>query len=164
MVTRFRTAPLCAALAVLGCLACGDDGRLPTEPAAAELPANTTPNACETDVTPPSISSVSASRTLLWAPNHKLIPITITVAASDNCSAVTSRIVGVTSNEPENGLGDGNTAPDWAIMGPLTLLLRSERSGPGTGRVYTVTVAASDAANNTSTGTTTVVVPHDQRQ
>jgi len=41
-------------------------------------------------------------------------------------------------------------------------LLRAERSGLGTYRVYTITVACTDASGNTSTGTVTVKVPHDQ--
>jgi hypothetical protein len=91
-----------------------------------------------------------------------MVPVAVAVATSDNCSAVTSRIVGVTSNEPVNALGDGNTDPDWVVTGTLTLLLRSERSGTGTGRVYTVTVESSDVAGNKSTASATVLVPHDQ--
>jgi hypothetical protein len=41
--------------------------------------------------------------------------------------------------------------------------LRAERSGNGTGRIYTLTITAMDAAGNTTTATTTVSVPHDNR-
>jgi endo-1,4-beta-xylanase len=43
-----------------------------------------------------------------------------------------------------------------------TFLLRAERSGRGTGRVYTVTYEAKDATGNTSTGQARVTVPKSQ--
>ncbi len=39
-------------------------------------------------------------------------------------------------------------------------LLRSERSGKGSGRVYTITYSATDASGNTTVGQATVTVPH----
>jgi hypothetical protein len=38
--------------------------------------------------------------------------------------------------------------------------MRVERSGDGSGRVYTVTVRCTDPAGNASTGSTTVTVAH----
>jgi hypothetical protein len=81
------------------------------------------------------------------------------VSASDGCGAVTCRITSVTSNEPISGTGGGDLSPDWQITGPLTLLVRAERSPKGDGRVYTITVVCTDASGNTSTKTTTVSVP-----
>jgi hypothetical protein len=81
----------------------------------------------------------------------------------DNCdTSPTCTITGVSSNEPVNGLGDGDTAPDWVITGALTLQLRAERSGTGTGRVYTVQVSCVDDAGNVATATVGVSVVHDQ--
>jgi hypothetical protein len=149
-----------ATLAVIALQACnGDDG--PTGPG---FLADHSDDPCAHDVVAPVVSSVSASPNVLWPPNHKMVPVTIAVAASDACSAVTSSIVGVTSDEPVDDLGDGHTSPDWIVTGPLTLLVRSERSGLGDGRVYTVTIRAADAAGNAATGATTVTVPHDQRK
>ena len=113
----------------------------------------------EPDTTPPAITSASASPNTLWPPNHKMVPVTVTVAATDNSGDVpTCQIVSVSSNEPINGLGDGNTAPDWQITGTLTVNLRAERSGKGTGRTYTITVACTDGFGNTSTAAVTVNV------
>ncbi len=74
-------------------------------------------------------------------------------------AAPTARIVAVSSNEPIDGDDDGTTSPDWVITGPLTVDLRAERSGIGTGRVYTIEVEGSDAAGNTIRQSVTVRVP-----
>jgi len=119
--------------------------------------------ACNPDVTAPVISSVSANPSSLWAPNHKMNDVTVTTAASDFCgSTPTCAISSVSSNEPINGLGDGNTAPDWIVTSANTLQLRAERAGVGTGRVYTIGVTCTDAVGNAATSYTTVTVPHDQ--
>jgi hypothetical protein len=110
------------------------------------------------DTTPPTVTSITASPSTLWPPDHKMVPITVTVIATDTVdSNPTSTIVSVSSNQPINGTGDGNTSPDWVITGPLTLNLRAERSH-GTDRVYTITVATSDFSGNTTTSTVTVTV------
>ena len=116
------------------------------------------------DTTPPTIGSVSAVPNSLWPPNHKMVPVSVSVAVTDACDAhPTCQIVSVTSNEPVNGLGDGDTSPDWVITGPLTLELRAERSGTGTGRIYRITVQCLDHSGNQSTATVDVTVPHDRR-
>ena len=115
------------------------------------------------DTTAPTIASVTATPNSLWPPNHKMIPVALAVSVSDVCDASAScHIKSVTSNEPINGAGDGNTSPDWVITGPLTLQLRPERAGSGTGRMYTITVECSDGVGNSSTKTVTVHVAHDQ--
>jgi hypothetical protein len=115
------------------------------------------------DTTPPEIRSASATPSELWAPNHKMVPVGVTVDVHDICDPTpTCRIVSVASNEPANGVGDGNTAPDWEITGALTVNLRAERSGSGNGRVYTITVQCTDASGNAATTEVTVSVPHDQ--
>ena len=115
------------------------------------------------DTTPPVIETLSANPDILWPPNHKMVPVTLTVSASDNCEGVVnSQITTVSSNEPIDGLGDGDTSPDWEITGDLSVNLRAERSGTGTGRIYTITVMCTDAAGNSSEGTVTVIVPHNK--
>jgi hypothetical protein len=119
------------------------------------------------DTTPPSISSVTASPNILWPANHKMVPVAVGVTVTDACDANVANgctIVSVTSNEPINGLGDGNTEPDYEITGNLTLNLRTERSGKGNGRIYTVGVACADASGNSSMSTVAVTVPHDQSE
>jgi hypothetical protein len=116
------------------------------------------------DNQPPVINSIRPSKSVLWPPNHKMIPITITVSATDDCGPVSSRIASVTSNQPTNSSGDGNTSTDWRITGTLSATLRAdltaERSGGGGDRIYTITIECKDAVGNVATGTTTVTVPH----
>jgi hypothetical protein len=121
------------------------------------------PMGCSTSVTvgdtkPPKILSIKASPDQLWPPNGKLVPVTLVVHAVDDCSAVTSKIVSVSSNEKPDG-----TQPDWIITGDLTVLLRAERSAHGHGRVYVIKVRSTDASGNSSTGFALVEVDHDRR-
>ena len=99
------------------------------------------------------------------APNHKMVPVLVTVSFSDNCdSSPSARIVAITSNEPVDGTGDGDTAPDWEITGDLTVNLRAERSGSGDGRIYTITIQCTDANDNCTTQDVIVTVPHDKKK
>ncbi|HEX6057920.1 MAG TPA: hypothetical protein VFZ11_02790 [Gemmatimonadaceae bacterium] len=116
------------------------------------------------DTTAPEIRSASASPAELWPPNHKMVPVTITVDVHDACDAAPAcRITSVTSDEPVNDVGDGDTAPDWRITGALTVELRAERAGPRDGRIYTIAIECVDASGNRSTTQLTVPVPHDRR-
>src|SRR5262249_3933946 len=112
------------------------------------------------DTTSPSIESMTASPAQLGPPNHKMVPVTVTTTAADACGTATCSITSVTNNEPANGNGDGSTGTDWQVTGPNTVDVRAERSGDGSGRVYTVTVRCTDPAGNASMGTTTVSVAH----
>jgi hypothetical protein len=70
--------------------------------------------------------------------------------------------VQVTSNEPDDGLGDGDTANDiqgWQLGTADTAgFLRAERSALGSGRVYTLTYEGADVAGNRARCSATVVV------
>lgn len=117
------------------------------------------------DGTAPAIVSATATPAVIFPPNHKMVPVQVQVSATDGCGGnVTCRIVSVASNEPESGLGDGNTASDWQVTGPLTLLVRAERSGKGSGRVYSIRVECTDAAGNRSSSVVTVSVPHSMKK
>jgi hypothetical protein len=108
----------------------------------------------------PVIVSATASPNRLFPPNHKLVPVTISVTTQG--TGVSCKITSVTSNQPINRTGDGNTSPDWIITGDLTVLLRAERAGNiKTDRVYTITVQCKDTFANTATASVRVTVPHD---
>jgi HYR domain len=118
------------------------------------------------DTIAPAIT-VSLSQTLLSPANHEMIPITATVMVTDRCDSTAKfALVSITSNEPPESRGDGTTIPDvqGASVGTpdTTFLLRAERSGTGTGRIYTIVYRATDAAGNSREATATVVVPLHQ--
>jgi hypothetical protein len=114
------------------------------------------------DTTAPTIAAVKASPNVLKPPKHQMVPVTVAVQATDSCDAqLLCQLTAVSSNEPENGTGDGDVSPDWQLTGPLTVNLRAERAGSGNGRVYTLTVECKDATGNRAQGSTTVTVPHD---
>jgi hypothetical protein len=83
-----------------------------------------------------------------------MVPIAITVVATDAAGPVSSKILSVGSNEPGPG--------EYQITGDLTLNLLADRIGKGKGRVYTITVQCSDRFNNACTATVAVKVAHDK--
>ena len=92
-----------------------------------------------------------------------MVPVTVNYTATDTCGAVTTTLT-VTSDEPvtapvqQQGLS-GLTSPDWVVMNAHVVQLRAERSVRGDGRVYTISVVATDAAGESSTAQITVTVP-----
>src|SRR5690606_20800129 len=111
------------------------------------------------DLAPPATASS------VWPPDPASVEATVPADVEDAVDPSPHvEIVEITSNEPVNGPGDGNTSPDWEITGELTANLRAERAGNGNGRIYTLTVEARDATGNTRRATTTVTVPHDASQ
>jgi hypothetical protein len=134
-----------------------------TDPAG--LTSTTSVTVTVADTTAPVISSASVSPNAVWPPNHKMVPVSVTVSLADACGGPAECVIAsVSSNEPADGLGDGDVANDWEITGPLTVNVRAERSGTGAGRVYTVVLACTDADGNTSTQNVAVTVPHSLKK
>ncbi|MCF7808924.1 MAG: FG-GAP-like repeat-containing protein [Candidatus Marinimicrobia bacterium] len=134
------------------------------------------------DETAPTFAAVSEATTL-WPPNHKYHTFNaadFVASADDNCTDLSSAdvvITSVTSDEPEDvqgssngkgkkggnsGGGDGNTKNDIVITGS-SVDLRAERLGGGNGRVYTIYMAVTDDAGNTSEASAQVHVPHSKK-
>ena len=89
------------------------------------------------------------------------------MVATDACDPSPDFVLdSVTSSEPDNGTGDGDTVDD--IQGADTgtddreFQLRAERAGNGSGRVYTAIGTVTDESGNTTHGLAQIVVPHDQ--
>ncbi|MFI2857732.1 alginate lyase family protein [Paenibacillus sp. JSM ZJ436] len=115
------------------------------------------------DKTAPTLEIV-LSKKVLWPPNHRMLPVKATISAQDSLSDVNVVLQSITSNEPDDGLGDGDRQNDiqeaeWNTY-DLEFMLRAERSGTGTGRTYTVTYLATDEAGNQATASVEVRVPH----
>jgi hypothetical protein len=120
------------------------------------------------DKTVPAVSC-RANPSRLWPANHKMVGITVEVSADDSVSGLTGfQLVSVVSNEPDNGLGDGDQPNDiqgWVLGSPsINGQLRAERSGKGKGRIYTLTYRADDRAGNRASCNATVSVPHDMKK
>ena len=113
------------------------------------------------DNVPPEINGLSTSKQILAPPNHKMQEVTVNYSILDNCNNSPSYTFNVSSNEPVNGTGDGDTDPDWQIIDDHKINLRAERAANGDGRIYTITVTANDGCNATVTATAQVVVAHN---
>jgi hypothetical protein len=107
------------------------------------------------DKTPPSTPSLTASPSILWPPNRKMMNVQIGGSVTDSGSGIASTKITVTDeygiyNMPVPGFGS-------------KIRLQSWRAGKDMdGRLYTITAVTTDKAGNKSTGTTTVLVPHDR--
>jgi hypothetical protein len=121
------------------------------------------------DVGAPVIT-LNGNTITFWSPDHKYETVNITdlvASASDLCDPSVDldsvRIASVTSDEPDNSGGDGNTSHDIVIAADCkSVQLRSERMGGSNGRVYTITFKVTDASGNVATATAKVTVPHSQ--
>jgi hypothetical protein len=121
------------------------------------------------DITPPVIN-LKGITIALWPPNHKYQTIKVTdlvASASDLCDPSVNissvQIAQVTSDEPDNSGGDGNTTHDIVIASDCkSVQVRSERMGGSNGRVYTITFKVTDSSGNSTTATAKVVVDHSQ--
>jgi hypothetical protein len=105
---------------------------------------------------PPCVTGMTASPAQLWPPNHKMVPVQLTVShtcpVSPQC-----RITEVLSSEPP--------AHDWVVIGDMGLELRAERAGTSAaGRRYDIFVeCVVDASGRINRTAGSVLVPHDQR-
>lgn len=104
---------------------------------------------------------------VLWPPNHKMRDIHAMLEIVEECDPEPLiELVSVTSNEPDNGLGDGDTEND--IQGveigtaDMHFALRAERQGMGSNRIYTVVYRVTDASGNATEAEAVVTVPHDR--
>jgi uncharacterized repeat protein (TIGR01451 family) len=103
---------------------------------------------------------------MLWPANHDYHTFNVTdfvTAVTDNCDSPTVSdvvIQEVTSDESENGDGDGNTFNDIIIAADCkSVQVRAERRNSDDGRVYTITFKVTDSTGNVGTKTSTIHVP-----
>lgn len=114
------------------------------------------------EATPPQLV-VELNQTMLWPPRHQYVTIQAALTASDNADLdPTIELISVTSNEPDDGLGDGDLPDDIVIIDDHTFQLRAERSGNGTDRIYTITYLVTDDCGNSQYVEAYVTVPHNR--
>jgi hypothetical protein len=119
------------------------------------------------DRTPPLLACL-ALPPLLWPANHRLVDVVVLVLVKDFGSGEDGfALLSAASNEPDNGLGDGDRPGDiqgFVVGGPSTKgQLRAERSGKGSGRTYTLRYTGRDAAGNAASCSAFVIVPHGRK-
>jgi hypothetical protein len=117
------------------------------------------------DTTPPTIT-ISAAPSMLWPPNGKMVPVTVSGMMSDSQSGVNaSTAVFSVLDEYGRVQPQGSIALGAGGNYSFTVLLEPFRDGNDKdGRTYTITVSARDNAGNLASISTVVSVPHDQGQ
>ncbi|MBW1744680.1 MAG: hypothetical protein JRJ47_14830, partial [Deltaproteobacteria bacterium] len=106
-----------------------------------------------------------ANPNILWPANHEMIDIVIEANAQDLLGSGVTLTATVTSNEATEGLGGGDMTPDWTEpvidqeQGIITLKLRAERYRHANGRVYTISITATDSTGWSRTEDVQVTAP-----
>ena len=111
----------------------------------------------------PDCSGAAAFSGVIWPPDHKMVGVTIVGVAAPFTMPITIVVTAIQQDEAIAALGSGNTSPDGSGIGTSTAMIRAERAGPGTGRIYFISFSATTSGGQ-CTGTVPVFVPHDQGQ
>jgi hypothetical protein len=114
-------------------------------------------------------ATVTWSPTILWPPNHALVPITISHSdVGDTGNAIKIKVDAITSSQgsASTGVGGTGTGQENVSAAVVTVGLTAERNGNDpTGNVYTIDVTCSEPAEGESQSVALhVLVPHDQGQ
>lgn len=111
----------------------------------------------------PDCSAAQADPAMLWPPNHKMKTVTIDGITDPDADPLTVTVTGITQDEPVKVIGSGDTGPDAVINPDGTVNLRAERTGatPHNGRVYEISVTATDPDGLSCERKVNVCVPHD---
>ena len=108
----------------------------------------------------PVISGLAVDKPVLGSPNHQIVDVTLTYTIEDNCDSNLVPEITITSDQPQNGTGDGDTDIDWEVVDAHHIRLRAERSPTSAaGRTYTIVVKVTDSAGASDSSSVTVVVP-----
>jgi len=109
----------------------------------------------------PTVNNLSVSPTSLWPANHKFSDVILNYSATDNCGIASIQVT-VSSNEPIQSNEPEDQSPDWQIIDNNHIKLRAERLESGNGRIYTITIKATDLNSNQASSSATVTVPKSQ--
>ena len=110
---------------------------------------------------------VTVSPTVLWPPNHAVVPVTITLNATTDTEGNTINLTvnSIASSQGSASAGVGSSASATEGTPAVVVVhLTAERTGKDkNGNIYTIHVTCTEPAEaETGTATLTVVVPHDQ--
>ena len=107
---------------------------------------------------PPECAAARPSKSLIWPPNHKIVPVSILGVTDPEGSSVAITIDSIRQDEPVTG-----PQVDGVGVGSGRAGVRAERKVPGNGRVYHLAFTARDSEGASCSGVATVAVPHDPR-
>jgi len=116
--------------------------------AAGNSSGQSTPVTVATDNTVPVISSLTASPSVIAPPAWQMVPVTISVSASDDSGVVSCLLAGIS--------GPGTPGVDFVITGAFTGSVKAVG-----GRTYTLTAQCTDFSGNSSLASTNVFVQPD---
>jgi hypothetical protein len=106
-----------------------------------------------TDNGSPDCSGATASPSLIWPPNGKMVPVSILGVTDPEGDSIALRITGITQDEP---------GANFSGIGSSVARVKAERAGKGDGRVYRILFEATDPSGASCTGEVRVCVPHDR--
>lgn len=120
------------------------------------------------DDAPPVLLSAVPAVSCAWPPNHKrtrlILGEDVELRTQDNCDpAPSAELLSCSSDEPDNGRGDGNTVEDCRVLSSDIVEFTRERQGTEDGRVYALELAIADSSGNTAPAALGILVPHDRR-
>jgi len=112
--------------------------------------------------TTPPVIALLVTPTSLWPPNGRMMPVSVSGTITDTGCTVTSAAYAVKDEYGEvQPSGPVTLGAGGAYS--LTVLLQASRLGSDSdGRLYTITVSASNNAGKTGSQAGPVIVPHDQ--
>jgi endo-1,4-beta-xylanase len=109
---------------------------------------------------PPFISGLRVDKPVLRPPNHRMVDVKLSYNVHDDCDDGLVPVITISSNQPVNGHGDGNTAPDWEVIDAHHIRLRAERSAHSReARKYTIKLTVTDSAGSSASRSVFVIVP-----
>jgi hypothetical protein len=118
----------------------------------------------DTCVDVPPVITVSASPSVLWPPNGKMVPVTLSGTMTVTACAAKPTVLSYTVGD-EYGLVQpaGSIVPDADGAFSVGIELQASRRGDDrNGRQYTITVTAANNGGGSASATSVVTVPHNR--
>ena len=106
-----------------------------------------------TENRPPVCSGATASPSVIWPANGKMVPVSILGVTDPEGDPVALKVTGISQDEP---------GAAFSGIGSSVAQIKAERDGKGDGRVYRIQFEATDPLGNACQGEVTVCVPHDR--
>jgi hypothetical protein len=101
-----------------------------------------------TDTTPPVISNITANPNNIWPPAQQMVPVVITVTATDDSGVVSCGLLSIS--------GPGTPGVDYRVTGQFSGVVKAFA-----GRTYVFNAQCVDFSGNVTPASVNVVVPPD---